>query len=137
MHQIKKINVLANSGIKFFTMFTGKYTLIKSKRSWFWVLGLCGPIFNPENPVLKSVFLDTMKEPDGSWPEEFDDLLIRPFLMATFHTARLYSKFISIKRTDRIEWTKKSWDYYKLIIDIYETRKNAKSAIKELIWMSQ
>ena len=25
MHQIKKINVLANSGIKFFTMFTGKY----------------------------------------------------------------------------------------------------------------
>lgn len=79
------------------------------------------------------LFSDTMKEPDGSWPEEFDDLLIRPFLMATFHTARLYSKFISIKRTDRIEWTKKSWDYYKLIIDIYDTRKNAKSAIKEQI----
>lgn len=98
MHQIRKINVLANSGIKFFTMFTG-----------------------------------TMKEPDGSWPEEFDDLLIRPFLMANFHTARLYSKFISIKRTDRIEWTKKSWDYYKLIIDIYETRKNAKDAIKDEI----
>ena len=83
--------------------------------------------------VFKLYPLDTMKEPDGSWPEEFDDLLIRPFLMATFHTARLYSKFISIKRTDRIEWTKKSWDYYKLIIHIYETRKNAKGAIKEQI----
>ena len=34
MHQIKKINVLANSGIKFFTMFTGKYQLMKSGRSF-------------------------------------------------------------------------------------------------------
>ena len=62
MKQIRKINVLANSGIKFFTSFSG-----------------------------------TMKEPDGSWPAEFDPLLIRPFLMANFHTARLYGKLISIK----------------------------------------
>ena len=62
MHQIRKINVLANSGVKFFTAFT-----------------------------------DSMKEPDGKWPTEFDPLLIRPFLMANFHMARLYSKFISIK----------------------------------------
>ena len=34
---------------------------------------------------------------------------------------------------DRIEWTKKSWDLYKLIIEIYETHENAKDALKDEI----
>ena len=37
------------------------------------------------------------------------------------------------QRTDRIEWTKKSWDCYKLIISVYETRQNAKEALKDEI----
>ena len=31
---------------------------------------------------------------------------------------------------DRIEWTKKSWDHYKLIINIYDNHDNAKDALK-------
>ena len=50
MHQIKKINVLANSGIKFFTMFTGKYKLIKVNGPDF-RYNICGPIFDQTNPA--------------------------------------------------------------------------------------
>lgn len=94
LHQMKKINVLANSGLKFFIN-----------------------------------FMDTMREPDKKWPEKFDPLLARPFLMANFHSARLYGKLISIKREERLKWTQESWHHYKLIIETCERDPNAKHEI--------
>ena len=38
-----------------------------------------------------------MREPDKTWPKKFDVLLVRPFLMANFHAARLYGKLISLQ----------------------------------------
>lgn len=96
VHQIKKINVLANSGIKFFTG-----------------------------------FIDSTRNPDKTFPDTFEQVLVRPFLMAHFHTARLYGKLMSVDKNTRIEWTKKSWSSYKMILTVCEKDPSARGEIAD------
>jgi len=96
IHQIRKINILANSGIKFF-----------------------------------SGFIDSCRNSDKKFPKEFEKIIQRPILMAHFHVARLYGKMISPVQSERIEWTKKSWQFYKTILLFCENDSSAKDEIRD------
>jgi len=96
VYQIRKINILANSGIKFFTG-----------------------------------FIDSCRGPDKKFPKEFEKIIVRPILMAHFHVARLYGKMISPVMSERVDWTKKSWQAYKTILLLCEQDPSAKEEIPE------
>lgn len=75
-------------------------------------------------------FLDLLKDVrTKEMPKEFSADLEHPALIAYFYLGRLYSKLISPDKAIQLENTKKSYEYYKMVVDYCEANENAKKHI--------
>lgn len=58
------------------------------------------------------MFLDSLRSPDGKFPEKLEEDVLRPALVARFRMARLYSKLICSLPSAQLENLNKSLDNY-------------------------
>lgn len=58
------------------------------------------------------MFLDSLRSPDGKFPEKMEEDVLRPALVARFRMARLYSKLICSLPSAQLENLNKALDNY-------------------------
>lgn len=58
------------------------------------------------------MFLDSLRTPDGKFPEKLEEDVLRPALVARFRMARLYSKLICSLPSAQLENLNKTLDSY-------------------------
>lgn len=58
------------------------------------------------------MFLDSLRSPEGKFPEKMEEDVLRPALVARFRMARLYSKLISPLPSAQLENLNKALDNY-------------------------
>ncbi|XP_037072888.1 KIF-binding protein-like [Pollicipes pollicipes] len=63
------------------------------------------------------LFLDTLKDSEGHFPEKFDEDLTRPVLIAYFHLGHLYNRLMEIELKPKLANVQKSIAAYQFIID--------------------
>ncbi|KAJ8036151.1 KIF1-binding protein-like [Holothuria leucospilota] len=72
--------------------------------------------------IMKSIayfqkFCDSLRDPQGVMPEELEENLIRPTLLAHFYMGRLYANYLSPEMSDRIKNLETSCEHYKFVVD--------------------
>ncbi|XP_037575972.1 LOW QUALITY PROTEIN: KIF-binding protein-like [Dermacentor silvarum] len=85
---------------------------------------------NPQSPAVKKVnsiidkairhylsFLDTVKDPNGKYPEKLPEDLARPVLVAHFYIGRLYSSIIAQEPREQFENFEKTKEHYEFVND--------------------
>lgn len=58
------------------------------------------------------MFLDSLRTPDGKFPDKLEEDVLRPVLVARFRMARLYSKLICSLPSAQLENLNKALDSY-------------------------
>lgn len=71
-------------------------------------------------------FLTTMKVQPArdQLPDKFDEHNVRPALLAKFYIGRLYSKFIVVEPSKKLENMKHTLESYKYLVDYCDRQKN-------------
>lgn len=59
------------------------------------------------------MFLDSLRSPEGKFPEHLEEEVLRPVLVARFRLARLYSRLICSVPAAQLENLDKSLESYK------------------------
>lgn len=76
------------------------------------------------------VFLDSIRSPEGKFPEKLEDDLLRPALVAKFRIARLQSKIISGNLATQLENLRLSLESYNFVAQYCEEHPEAKKAME-------
>ena len=89
-----------------------------------------------------TLFHETLKNADGSFPKTFNEDTVRPALLAHFHMGRLYDKYVGIPEVSqqKIKNKLQSYCHFKTIVDycsahdgMDEVMKNELPICKELV----
>ncbi|KAM6977450.1 KIF-binding protein [Aplochiton taeniatus] len=83
------------------------------------------------------MFLDSLRSPDGKFPEHLEDEVLRPALVARFRMARLYSKLISASPTVQLDNLNLALDCYKFVVQYCEDHPGAAAAVETELELSQ
>lgn len=76
-------------------------------------------------------FLDSLRDPQGVMPDEYEENLVRPALIAHFYMGRLYSNYISADIATRISWLETGADHYKALVDYCQKYPSAAKVVKD------
>ncbi|TRY90524.1 hypothetical protein DNTS_002653 [Danionella cerebrum] len=82
------------------------------------------------------MFLDSIRSPEGKFPEKLEDELLRPALVAKFRVARLHSKLISNQLSAQLENLDHALESYNFIVQYCEEHPDAKSAVETELELS-
>ncbi len=82
------------------------------------------------------MFLDSIRSPEGKFPEKLEDDLLRPALVAKFRIARLQSKFISSNLATQLENLSHSLESYNFVVQYCEENPEAKKAVETELELS-
>ncbi|MBN3295770.1 KBP protein, partial [Amia calva] len=83
------------------------------------------------------MFLDSVKTPDGKFPDKLEDDVLRPALVAKFRIARLYSRIISPDSGKQLENLNKSLECYCFVVEYCERNPEAKKAVETELELSE
>ncbi|XP_026856333.2 KIF-binding protein [Electrophorus electricus] len=83
------------------------------------------------------MFLDSIRSPEGKFPEKLEDDLLRPALVAKFRVARLQSKIISGSLTTQLENLTQSLDSYNFVVQYCEEHPEAKKVVETELELSE
>lgn len=82
------------------------------------------------------MFLDSIRSPEGKFPEKLEDDLLRPALVAKFRVARLQSKLISSNLATQLENLTHSLESYNFVVQYCEENPEAKNAVETELELS-
>uniref|UniRef100_A0A8C1ULZ1 KIF-binding protein n=1 Tax=Cyprinus carpio TaxID=7962 RepID=A0A8C1ULZ1_CYPCA len=82
------------------------------------------------------MFLDSIRSPEGKFPEKLEDEVLRPALVAKFRVARLQSKLISNNLATQLENLNHSLESYSFIVQYCEENPEAKKAVETELELS-
>ncbi|XDV50236.1 hypothetical protein PO909_019324 [Leuciscus waleckii] len=82
------------------------------------------------------MFLDSVRSPEGKFPEKLEDDLLRPALVAKFRVARLQSKLISSNPASQLENLSLSLESYKFVVQYCEENPEAKDVVETELELS-
>uniref|UniRef100_A0AAQ6IM70 KIF-binding protein n=1 Tax=Anabas testudineus TaxID=64144 RepID=A0AAQ6IM70_ANATE len=83
------------------------------------------------------MFLDSLRSPEGKFPEHLEDDVLRPALVARFRVGRLQSRLISSSLSVQMENLSKSLEDYKYVVDYCETHPAAAHAVETELELSK
>ncbi|KAJ8013708.1 hypothetical protein DPEC_G00032590 [Dallia pectoralis] len=83
------------------------------------------------------MFLDSVRSPDGKWPDKLEDEVLRPALVAKFRVARLHSRFISSSPTIQLENLNRSLECYNFVVQYCRDNPEAKNVIETELELSE
>ncbi|XP_003969525.1 KIF-binding protein [Takifugu rubripes] len=83
------------------------------------------------------MFLDSLRSPDGKFPEKMEEDVLRPALVARFRMARLYSKLICSLPSAQLENLNKALDNYTCITQYCEEHPEAAAAVETELELSK
>ncbi|XP_033004883.1 KIF-binding protein isoform X2 [Lacerta agilis] len=83
------------------------------------------------------LFLDSLRNPDKIFPETLEEDVLRPAMVAKFHIARLYGKFITSDGKKQLENMQTSLEYYSFLVDYCEKHTDAVQAIETELELSR
>ncbi|XP_006630631.2 KIF-binding protein [Lepisosteus oculatus] len=83
------------------------------------------------------MFLDSIRTPDGKFPEKLEDDVLRPALVAKFRVARLYGRIICPDGATQLENLDKSLECYRFVVDYCEQDTEAKKAVETELELSE
>ena len=75
-------------------------------------------------------YLDTLRKPDKTFPEQFSADDERAAIVANFCLGRLFSKYIEVDTQKRVQLLHRSHHYYKLVSDYAKRNESVKSHSK-------
>ncbi|PIK52896.1 putative KIF1-binding protein-like [Apostichopus japonicus] len=75
-------------------------------------------------------FIDSLRDPQGVMPDEYEENLVRPTLIANFYIGRLYGNYISTEVADRIKWLESGAEHYKAVVDYCKKYPTAEKLVK-------
>ncbi|XP_076831098.1 KIF-binding protein [Brachyhypopomus gauderio] len=83
------------------------------------------------------MFIDSIRSPEGKFPEKLEDDLLRPALVAKFRVARLQSKIISVNPTTQVENLSQSLESYNFVVQYCEEHPEAKNVVETELELSE
>ncbi|XP_051508044.1 KIF-binding protein [Myxocyprinus asiaticus] len=83
------------------------------------------------------MFLDSIRSPEGKFPEKLEDDLLRPALVAKFRVARLQSKFISSNLATQLENLTLSLESYNFVVQYCKEHPEAKKSVETELELSE
>lgn len=83
------------------------------------------------------MFLDSIRSPEGKFPEKIEDDVLRPALVAKFRVARLQSKLISNHLPTQLENLNLSLETYKFVVQYCEEHPEAKQVVETELELSE
>ncbi|NWR59082.1 KBP protein, partial [Bucorvus abyssinicus] len=83
------------------------------------------------------LFLDSLRNPDKVFPEQLEEDVLRPAMVAKFHIARLYGKLITSDSKKQLENMQTSLEYYTFLVDYCEKYPDAVRAIETELELSK
>ncbi|KAL7889721.1 hypothetical protein AOLI_G00019790 [Acnodon oligacanthus] len=83
------------------------------------------------------MFLDSIRSPEGKFPEKLEDDLLRPALAAKFRVARLQSKIITTNLNAQLENLNHSLESYSFVVQYCEENPEAKKAVETELELSE
>ncbi|KAI5617449.1 KIF1-binding protein-like, partial [Silurus asotus] len=83
------------------------------------------------------MFLDSIRSPEGKFPEKLEDDILRPALVAKFRIARLQSKIISGNQASQLENLSLSLESYNFVVQYCEEHPEAKKAVETELELSE
>ncbi|XP_065152909.1 KIF-binding protein [Paramisgurnus dabryanus] len=83
------------------------------------------------------MFLDSIRSPEGKFPETIEDDVLRPALVAKFRVARLQSKLISSHLPTQMENLNLSLETYKFVVQYCEEHPEAKQVVETELELSE
>ncbi|KAJ8359922.1 hypothetical protein SKAU_G00164470 [Synaphobranchus kaupii] len=83
------------------------------------------------------MFLDSVRSPDGKFPEKLEDEVLRPALVAKFRIARLHSRLISASPAAQMENISSSLGCYNFLVEYCQTHPEARQAVETELELSE
>ncbi|KAJ8393276.1 hypothetical protein AAFF_G00063480 [Aldrovandia affinis] len=83
------------------------------------------------------MFLDSIRSPDGKFPEKLEDEVLRPALIAKFRVARLHSRLISPSPTAQLENLSNSLHCYNFMVQYCQENPEARQAVETELELSE
>ncbi|KAG7462765.1 hypothetical protein MATL_G00188270 [Megalops atlanticus] len=83
------------------------------------------------------MFLDSIRSPEGKFPEKLEDDVLRPALVAKFRIARLHSRLISPSVSTQLENLSKSLECYNFVVHYCEENPEAKKSVETELELSE
>ncbi|XP_055026600.2 KIF-binding protein [Misgurnus anguillicaudatus] len=83
------------------------------------------------------MFLDSIRSPEGKFPEKIEDDVLRPALVAKFRVARLQSKLISNHLPTQLENLNLSLETYNFVVQYCEEHPEAKQVVETELELSE
>lgn len=83
------------------------------------------------------MFLNSIRSPDGKFPDRLEDEVLRPALVARFRVARLYSRFICSGPASQLENQNLSLEGYQSVVQYCEDHPEACAAVETELELSQ
>ncbi|KAI4894286.1 hypothetical protein NFI96_016309 [Prochilodus magdalenae] len=83
------------------------------------------------------MFLDSVRSPEGKFPEKLEDDLLRPALVARFRVARLQSKIITTNLDAQLENLNRSLESYNFVVQYCENHPEAKKSVETELELSE
>ncbi|XP_062851445.1 KIF-binding protein [Trichomycterus rosablanca] len=82
-------------------------------------------------------FVDSVRSPEGKFPDRLEDDLLRPALVAEFRIARLQSKLITADPAAQLENLNRSLESYSFVVRYCEENPDAKTAVETELELSE
>ncbi|KAI1894604.1 hypothetical protein AGOR_G00117480 [Albula goreensis] len=83
------------------------------------------------------MFLDSIRSPEGKFPEKLEDEVLRPALVAKFRMARLHSRLISPSPATQLENLSNSLCCYNFLVQYCEENPEARPAVETELELSE
>ncbi|KAA0717906.1 KIF1-binding protein -like protein [Triplophysa tibetana] len=83
------------------------------------------------------MFLDSIRSPEGKFPEKLEDDVLRPALVARFRIARLQSKLIHSDIPTQLENLTLSLESYKFVVQYCEEHPESRKAVETELELSE
>ncbi|KAM9860706.1 KIF-binding protein [Aulostomus maculatus] len=83
------------------------------------------------------MFLDSLCNPEGKFPEHLEEEVLRPALVARFRVARLYSRLICSLPPVQLDNLNKSLENYKYVVQYCEAHPEAAAAVETELELSK
>uniref|UniRef100_A0A8C9RZT2 KIF-binding protein n=1 Tax=Scleropages formosus TaxID=113540 RepID=A0A8C9RZT2_SCLFO len=82
-------------------------------------------------------FLDSIRSPEGKFPEKLEEDVLRPALVAKFRIARLHSRIISSDVSAQLQNLSRSLDCYNFVVHYCEENPEARKAVETELELSE
>ncbi|XP_048864904.1 KIF-binding protein [Brienomyrus brachyistius] len=82
-------------------------------------------------------FLDSVRSPEGKFPEKLDEEVLRPGLVAKFRLARLHSRLISPDASSQLQNLNRSLECYSFVVRYCEENPESRKAVETELELSE